>query len=205
MTIPTASNFLELRHASTARAIFVVAPERRFLAVDGIGEPGAADFRYATSALHTVADIVLQRLRRAGIATATRAGVGECLWWPPQPLSPGELPAAFADRTSWHWRQLIELPGQAAETDALAAIDEARRGAGRDLALVRRLDLTEGSAAQMLHVGPLSAEPVTLRMLFDGIAEANLRPEGRLHTLVLTDANVSPQGIGRSILRQPVA
>jgi hypothetical protein len=120
-------------------------------------------------------------------------------------MSPVELPTAFADRTNWHWRQLIELPGQAAETDALAAIDEARRGAGRDLALVRRLDLTEGSAAQMLHVGPLGAEPVTLRMLFDGIAEANLRPAGRLHTLVLTDASVSPQGIGRSILRQPVA
>jgi hypothetical protein len=152
-----------------------------------------------------VADIVLGRLRRAGVATATRAGVAECLWWPPQPLSPGELPAAFADRTSWHWRQLIELPGQAAETDAQAAIDEARQGAGRDLALVRRLDITEGSAAQMLHVGPVTAEPATLRTLLEGIVEANLLPEGRLHTLTLTDPHVSSQGIGRSILRQPVA
>jgi hypothetical protein len=205
MTIPTASNFLELRHASTAHAIFVVAPERRFLAVDGIGEPNAADFRFATSALHAVADIVLRRLRRAGIATATRVGVAECLWWPPQPLSPAELPAAFADRTSWHWRQLIELPGPATETDAVAAIDEARRGADRDTALVRRLDLAEGSAAQMLHVGPVSTEPVTLRLLFEGIVESDLRPAGRLHTLLLTDGHVSSQGIGRSILRQPVA
>ena len=205
MTIPTASTFLELRHASTAHAIFVVVPERRFLAVDGLGEPGGADFRFVTSALHTVADIILRRLRRSGIATATRTGVAECLWWPPQPLAPGELPAAFGDRTSWHWRQLIELPGQATDADALAAIDEARRGAGRDVALVRRLDLSEGSAAQMLHVGPPGAEPDTLRRLLDGIAEANLRPEGRLHTLVLTDPHVSSQGIGRSILRQPVA
>ena len=116
MTIPTASTFLELRHASTARAIFVVVPERRFLAVDGIGEPGAADFQFATTALHSVADTVLQRLRRSGIATATRAGVAECLWWPAQPLSSGELPAAFAGPD--------EL--------ALAPADRAARAGNRD-------------------------------------------------------------------------
>jgi hypothetical protein len=198
------STFLELRHASTARAIFVVVPERRFLAVDGIGEPTGAGFRLATSALHTVTDGVLRRLRRAGIATATRAGVAECLWWSTETLSPSELPAAFADRTRWHWRQLIEVPGKATEADATAAIDEARRGAGRDVALVRRLDLTEGSAAQVLHVGPASSETVSLRMLFEAIAEAGLRPEGRLHTLLLTEPYPSSGGMGRSILRQPV-
>ena len=205
MTIPTASSFLELRHASTAHAIFVVVPERRFLAVDGLGEPRAADFRVATAALRTVTDILLRRLRQAGNATATHIGVVECLWWPPQPLSPSELPTAFADRSTWHWRQLIELPSLATETGALAAIDEARRGAGRDVALVRRLDLTEGSAAQLLHVGPPSAEPMAVRKLFEGIAEVNLRPDGRLHTLMLADPATSPEGIGRSIMRQPVA
>ena len=205
MTIPRASSFLELRHASTAHAIFVVVPERRFLAVDGLGEPGAADFRVATAALRTVADILLRRLRQAGNATATRIGVAECLWWPPQPLSPDDLPLAFSDRSSWHWRQLIELPVSATEAGALAAIDEARRVAGREVALVRRLDLVEGRAAQVLHVGPPSAEPMAVRMLFDGIAGANLRPDGRLHTLMLTDPEASPEGIGRSIMRQPVA
>ena len=194
-----------MRHASTAHAIFVVVPERRFLAVDGLGEPGADDFRVATAALRIVADIVLRRLRQTGNATATRIGVVECLWWPPMPLSPSDLPLAFADRSAWHWRQLIELPVLATEAGALAAIDEARRSAGRDVALVRRLDLTEGSAAQVLHVGPTSAEPIAVRKLFDGIAEANLRPDGRLHTLMLTDPAASPDGIGRSIMRQPVA
>jgi len=205
VTTPAASSFLELRHASTDHAIFVVVPERTFFAIDGIGEPGASDFRLATSALRTAIDILLRRLRQAGIDTSTRAGVVECAWWPPRPLPPAELPAAFGDRSRWHWRQMIELPARATEARALAAIEEARRGAGRDLALVRRLSLTEGRAAQLLHVGPQSAEPVTVHKLFQAIGEAGLQPDGRLHTLSLSDPDVAVHGRRRMILRQPVA
>jgi len=204
-TTTSASSFLELRHASTDHAIFVVVPERSFLAIDGVGEPSASDFHLATSALRTAVDILGRRLRQARLATATRAGVVECAWSPPRPLPPAELPAAFEDRSKWHWCQLIELPAQATEAHALAAIDEARRGAGRDVALVRRLAFTEGSAAQLLHVGPRSSEAVTVRKLFQAIAEAGLQPDGRLHTLTLADPDVAPHGLGRSIVRQPVA
>lgn len=205
MTPATASSFLELRHASTDHPIFVVVSERRFYAIDGIGEPGAADFRLATSALRLVVEILLRRLRQAGSATATRAGIAECAWWPPSPLTPAELPVAFGDRSTWHWRQLRELPSRATESDANDAIDEARRDAGRDVALIRRLDLNEGSAAQMLHVGPRGTEAVTVRRLFDAIADAGLQPVGPLHTLTLADPEVAAHGLGRSILRQPVA
>ena len=205
MTTPTASGFLELRHASTDHAIFVVVPERSFFAIDGVGEAGASDFRLATSALRTAVDNLLRRLRQEGFATATRAGVVECAWSPPHALPPSEVPVAFTDRSRWRWCQMIELPAQSTEARALTAIDEARRGAGRDVALVRRLAFTEGSAAQLLHVGPQSAEAATVRKLFQAIAEVGLLPAGRLHTLTLADANGSRLGLGRSIVRQPVA
>ena len=68
MTTPIASNFLELRHASTDHALFVVVPERRnFFAIDGVGEPDGSDFRLATSVLRIGIDLVLRRLRREGI------------------------------------------------------------------------------------------------------------------------------------------
>ena len=205
MTTPTASSFLELRHASTDHAIFVVVPERTFFAIDGVGEPGASDYRLATSALRTAVDLLLHRLRQAGVETATRAGVVECGWLPPQPMSPAELPAAFRDRSGWHWRQMIELPGRATEAHAQAAIDEAQHGSGRDRALVRLLTFTEGRAAQWLHVGPRDAEADTVHKLFQAIFTAGLHPDGRLHALMLQDAEVAPNGLGRSILRQPVS
>jgi hypothetical protein len=204
MTFSTPSGFLELRHASTDHPIFVVVPERRFYAIDGLGEPGAADFRLGTSALRIVVEILLRHLRQAGIVTADHAGIAECAWWPPDTLSPAELPVAFGDRSTWHWRQLLELPSRATESNALEAIDGARRAAGRDVALVRRLDLTEGSAAQMLHVGPRGTEAVTVRRLFDAIADAGLQPVGPLHTMTFADPEVAAHGLGRSIVRQPV-
>ena len=51
------SSPMELRHASTERPLFVIVPERRFLAIDGIGRPGAEDFRQAKAALRAVSDI----------------------------------------------------------------------------------------------------------------------------------------------------
>jgi hypothetical protein len=205
MTIPTASNFLELRHASTDHAIFVVVPERRFFAIEGVGEPGGAGFRLATSTLRAAIGILLGRRRLAGMGSpTTRAGVVECGWFPPQPLPPADLPAALSDRSKWHWRQMIELPARTTEAQGRAAIDEARRGAGRDRALIRPLTFTEGRAAQLLHIGPRSAEPVTVHRLFQAIEEAGLRPDGPLHVLLLADADVALPGVGRSILRQPV-
>jgi hypothetical protein len=205
MTIPNTSNFLELRHASTDHAIFVVVPERTFFAIDGVGEPNGADFRMATYALRTAVETLHRRLRRAGIDASLRIGVVECGWAPLRPVPPADLPAAFGNRSNWHWRQMIELPPGATETYALAAIDEARRAAGRDRALIRRLTYTEGRAAQLLHVGPRSAEPVTVQRLFNAIDAAGLRPEGQLHSLLLADADAARNGASRSILRQPVA
>src|SRR5262249_27233718 len=151
---------------STDHAIFVVVPERRFLAIDGRGDPGAADFTLATRALLNVLDVLRSRLRRDGIATTTRAGTVECAWWPPGPLAIDEMPEAFADRSRWYWRQLVEVPDQATEDRAQAAIDEARRGAGREEALVRQVAFAEGSAGQLLHIGPRSGEPATVRKLY---------------------------------------
>ncbi len=205
MTLPTASSFLELRHASTDHAIFVVVPERTFFAIDGAGNPGASDFRLAASALRTAVQILMRRLKQDGIPTPTRPGVVESAWWPSHPLSPEDVPDAFADRSTWRWRQLIELPSGATEAKALEAIDIGRRGAGRDLALVRRMVFTEGSAAQLLHVGVRQDEPASVRRLYAEIAAAGLRPEGLLHVLQLADPDAAPRGLGRAILRQPVA
>ena len=204
MTPPTASNFLELRHASTDRAIFVVVPERSFLAIDGIGEPAAADFRLATSELHATIELILGRLRRARLATGTRPGVVECAWSPPRALPPTGVATAFRDRSRWHWRQMIELPARATEAQALVAIEEARLVAGRSRALVRCLTFTEGQAAQLLHVGPRNAEPLTVDRLLQAIEGAGFRPHGELHALQLADADFAPHGVGRSILRQPI-
>ena len=204
MFVPNAavpSSSLELRHASTDHAIFVVVPERRFLAIGGVGGPMGSDFAFAAAALRVAAEVLGRRLRRHGASVPIRVPTLESLWTPPAPLAPRDVPAAFADRSRWTWCQLIELPAAATHADVEAAVDETRRGAGRDVALIRELRFAEGLAAQVLHVGPVETDPASVTRLFAAVDETGLEPAGWLHVINLSSGAGDRR---RAILRQPV-
>jgi len=197
------SPFFELRHAATDRATIVVVPERRFLAIDGVGGPTAAGFRFATETLRSAAEQLRIRLAWARRPGNQPAAI-ECAWWIHPEIPDAEMPDAFGDRSKWHWQQMIEIPMTAEEAETAAAIDETRRQAGREVPLIRTTAIEEGRAAQILHVGPLASEPASLRKLYKAIADAGLRPRGHLHQILLTDPDrVAPER-ARSILRLPV-
>lgn len=62
----------------------------------------------------------------------------------------------------------------------------------------------EGRAAQLLHVGPYSAERASLERLHAAVAEAGLRLRGRHHELYMGNRETSAPERLRTILRQPV-
>jgi hypothetical protein len=190
----------ELRHASTARPLLVSVPERRLLAINGAGSRDAADFRYASDVLRTVAGILLVSLPSRS-ASGYRPVLEVC-WSMPPVCSADEAIGALEQPVRW-WRQMIELPGSATEALALAAIDTARRLGGREIPLVRLTHLLEGPAAQVLQ---LASEPAGLavRQLYDFVIDSGLRPAGDLHELVVCDPAVTGRIRGRSILRVPV-
>jgi hypothetical protein len=197
------STYMELRHASTDRLTLVVVPERRFLAIDGVGRPSAADFSVATTMLRAAA-VVLRARSSRGRLPADRIGVLECRWWtvPPPPLD--KLPQAFADRTGWHWQQLIAVSDSVSDDDCETAIDEAASRAGWPARLVRLVRTTEGQCAQMLHVGGTASESLTLNRLLAALAEAGLRPRDAIHELRVADDRDVPRERARSILRLPI-
>ena len=197
-----ASSTFELRHASSDHAVFVTVPRRRFLSITGLGAPAGVDFALAGAALDLASALVARRLRRRGLAVATRLPAHECLWAPCEPLMPDDVPTAFADRSQWTWRQLMELPSPAADVDVEAAIDEGRRRAGRDVALIRPIVFAEGPVAQWLHIGAAEDEASSVASLYEAISDADLYPDGWLHTVLLSGAVASRR---HSIIRQPVS
>lgn len=203
MTAESASDALELRHAATDRATIVVVPERRMLAIDGLGDVHATDFRFAGETLRNAAELLRARLvREHGVET--RLGVLECAWWiHPEPPSQ-DMARAFTDRSSWHWQQMLEVPSPATDDDAAAAIDEARRRAGRDVPLVRVISFAEGRSAQILHVGGPATQASSVQALYDAVRAAGLRPHGHLHEIRTSDHERVPDGRARSILRLPI-
>jgi hypothetical protein len=205
MSIQPSSSVLERRHTSTHDPIFVTIPARRFLAIDGMGPPDADDFRLAASTLKETADRLSATQRRDRIQGPAKPALTECCWWPSRLVALVDLPAAFADRSTWHWRQLIELPATAGEDVVLAAIDETRRRAARETALLRTVSFIEGTVAQLLHLGGYDGEPAVVAKLLQVIEDEGCALAGPLHILQLADPERVPAGRRRSIVRQPIA
>lgn len=197
------SDSLDLRHAATDRATIVTVPERRMLAIDGVGAPTGIDHRRAIETLHDVADRVRATVVRAR-RREVRLGPIECAWWTHPEPPPGEVPALFEDRSSWHWQLITELPNGATDEDAERAISDARRAGADHAAHVRVIRFAEGRSAQILHLGGPGTAGAAVRRLFDEVAAAQVHPHGHLHEIHLVDPrHVSPDR-QRVILRLPI-
>jgi hypothetical protein len=203
LTIETPSDLFERRHAATDRATIVVVPERRMLAIDGVGKPGVGAHRLAGETLRTAAEILRLRLAQSAGGGAT-SGIIECAWWVHPEPGRDQMASAFADRSAWHWQQMIEVPDRATDEAVAAAIDETRRRAGRKAPLVRLIRVVEGRSAQILHTGGPSTEASAVAKLYDAIEAAGLRPHGHLHELHLVEPGRVPDSRVRTILRLPV-
>lgn len=192
----------DLGHASTARPVMVVVPDRRFLAIHGTGPRQAADFQVATSVLRAVVGLMRTTEPRE------RRRVLEVCWALDPGLSVDEVVEALGEEALGEpvrrWRQMIELPASVADVDAIATIDMARRMGGREVPLVRIVHLAEGLAVQLLHVWT-DPEAASVRRLYEAVAEAGLRPSGDLHEIVVADPVTVGPTRGRSIFRLPVA
>lgn len=195
------SSPMELRHASTERPVFVVVPERRLLAIDGVGHRGAEDFRRATLVLRAADEILRASLPREPLRPEPHS-ITEVTWPIDGTLTVAKMLEALDDPRQ-HWRQMIELPQRASDEGALRAIAEASRVAGRDVPLVRAIRLEEGPAVQILEIGDQSRSNVVRRLL-QLVREAGFRARGDLHELVLADAAAVGHERARSILRVPV-
>ena len=194
------STYMELRHAATDRATVVVVPERRFLAVDGIGQPGAAGYESAATMLRAAAVTLRARIARNRYDTG-RIGVLECIWWPRDDVDAGDIPHAFSDRSTWHWRQLVAIPDRASEDDAADAVTAASERAAWSDQLVHVVGMREGRVAQILHVGSAATEPATLRRLYQLTVEAGFSPSRAVHELRLADEREVTRERARAILR----
>ncbi|MEE6280934.1 GyrI-like domain-containing protein [Georgenia sp. MJ170] len=171
----------------------ITVPDRRYLMVDGEGDPNTSPaFTAAIETLYPVA----YRLKFASKRELGRDYVVpplEGLWW-------AEDMAAFTtarDKAQWSWTLMIMVPDWIEEAFAVAAVGEA--GA------VRLTTLSEGQCVQTLHVGSFDDEaPVLERMHHEFIPGNGLRMVGRHHEIYLSDfRRVTPER-RRTILRQPV-
>jgi hypothetical protein len=192
----------QMRHLYRARETpeLVDVPPMPFLMTDGHGAPGAVGFREAIQALYGVSYTLKFRVRKE-VGVDFKVMPLEGLWWIPEARV-----WDFDDKSDWDWILMIVQPEVVTETIVREAIADVV--AKKDVPGIDRLrfeTFAEGAAAQILHVGPWSAERPTLETLHTFVRDRELLPVGKHHEIYLSDpGRTTPERL-RTILRQPVA
>jgi hypothetical protein len=177
-------------------------PEMGFVMVDGHGDPNTSkDYAEAIEALYSLSYTLKFALKKEQ-GLEFRVGPLEGLWWV-------DDMAEFSTqrKAAWRWTAMIVQP-EAVTADRFeqARADVSRKKQLPALAVARLERFEEGRSAQILHVGPFSAEGPTIARLHAFIAEHGHTFDGRVqkhHEIYLSDPRRSVPERLRTIIRQP--
>jgi hypothetical protein len=185
--------------ASATKPAIIDVPVLSALMVDGTGDPNSPAFQEAVGSLYSVAYTLKFALKKQKAVDYPVMAL-EGLW------SAGD-PAAFLSdkRDEWQWTIFIVLPDVVTGKDVAEAVAAVKKKAKFPrFPEVRFEKFAEGKAAQIMHVGPYSAEGPTIESLHRFIAEQGYKLRGRHHEIYFGDPRRSAPEKLKTILRQPV-
>jgi hypothetical protein len=195
----------ELRalYAPPATPVLVDVPELAFLMIDGRGDPNTStEYREAVAALYAVSYALKFAIKRTANGADYAVMPLEGLWWA------DDMTDFDFRKADWHWTMMIAQPDLVTlERVEQAAADTMRK---KNLPTVTRLRLErfcEGLCAQVLHVGPYSAEGPTIASLHAFIRDHGYTFDGRRqkhHEIYLSDPRRTAAAKLKTVVRQPI-
>jgi hypothetical protein len=122
----------------------------------------------------------------------------EGLWW----TDSGGFD--MANRKGWNWTAMMMQPEFVMPALYRRAVEEVRKKKdAKALGVARWGAFHEGLSAQIMHIGPYSAEGPTIERLHNYIREIGGQPKGKHHEIYLGDPRRAAPSKLRTILRQP--
>ncbi|MFH2108072.1 MAG: GyrI-like domain-containing protein [Chrysiogenia bacterium] len=192
----------ELKHLyqpSAKEVVLVEVPAMNFLMVDGEGDPNtSSSYQEAIEALFSVAYAIKFKVKKT---LAIDYGVLplEGLWW-------ADDMAKFSvdDKSAWKWTIMIMQPEFVSEALVCDTIAEVKKKKDLPaLALLRFAPFNEGKCAQILHIGPFSAEGPTIARVHAFIASMG-KLSGKHHEIYLSDIRKADPARWKTVIRQPL-
>jgi hypothetical protein len=187
-------------YAAPRKPVLLNMPEAVYLAIEGQGEPGGAEFSARVGALYAMAYTIKMTRKFDGRTDYTVSKL-EAQWWGP------ERGTCFAGlpKSKWCWRLMIRTPEFVApgELDAARAALK-KRGNAASTELVKLFSLTEGQCVQMLHVGPYNKAGDTVEKMLSFASGQGLAPAGEHHEIYISDPRRVPAERLKTIMRQSV-
>ncbi|MCJ7526078.1 MAG: GyrI-like domain-containing protein [Candidatus Aminicenantes bacterium] len=192
----------ELKHLyqpSAKEVVLVEVPAMNFLIVDGQGDPNTSrSYQEAVEALFSVAYAIKFKVKKT---LAIDYGVLplEGLWW-------ADDMAKFSvdDKSAWMWTMMIMQPefvNAAMVRETIAEVKKKKNPPA--LAQLRFSSFNEGKAAQILHIGPFSAEGPTIARVHAFISSLG-KLSGKHHEIYLSDIRKADPAKWKTVIRQPL-
>ncbi len=192
----------ELKHLyqpSAKEVVLVEVPAMNFLMIDGQGDPNTSrSYQEAVEALFSVAYAIKFKVKKT---LAIDYGVPplEGLWW-------ADDMAKFSvdDKSAWKWTMMIMQPEFVSEALVCDTIAEVKKKKDLPaLALLRFAPFNEGKCAQVLHIGPFSAEGPTIARVHAFISSLG-KLSGKHHEIYLSDIRKADPAKWKTLIRQPL-
>lgn len=205
-TLDLRKTFKHLYNPSPKQPVIVDVPGFQFVTVEGAIEPGmepgtSPSFAAALEALYGIS-YTLKFTSKQRTQDPIDYGVMplEALWW----IEQGEFDIRIKD--NWCWRAMIMQPDHITMEmfdEALAKLRKKRDGgAGLDLLQFGRFE--EGTAVQVMHLGPYSEEPATLDRMRAFAEAQGYRLHYLHHEIYLGDPRRGTPDKLKTVLRHPV-
>ncbi|MEO7348801.1 MAG: GyrI-like domain-containing protein [Terrimesophilobacter sp.] len=188
--------------AFTTEFSVINVPTLQFIAIDGHGDPNTSQsYSDAVEALYSVA-YALKFDSKKNLERDFAVGPLEGTW------RADDLTAfATRDKNAWSWTMMISQPEWITQALFEAAVEtnSAKRNLPA-LPLVKLIELSEGAAVHIMHIGPYDDEGPILDKLHHEYLPANgLVPTLDHHEIYLSDPRRTAPEKLKTILRQPVA
>lgn len=190
-----------LYRPSSKKVSVVDITTMNFLKIDGTGNPNTApQFQEAVEALFSVAYNLKFSVKKREVNPIDYVVPPlEGLWWMDDMRE-----FSIENKDQWKWTVMIMQPEYITPELFQASVETVgRKKELPALAKMRFEAYNEGKAAQIMHIGPFSAEGSTIEKLHQFIKDSGHRIRGLHHEIYLSDfRRVAPEKM-KTIIRQP--
>lgn len=176
-------------------------PKMNFLMIDGAGNPNTSqEYKDAVEALYTVSYALKFMIKKGEVAVDYGVLPLEGLWWVDDMTK-----FSVENKDVWKWTSMIMQPEYVTRDLFEQAVEQVKKKKNPpSLSKIRFESFNEGLSAQIMHIGPFSAERPTIEKVHNLVNEKGYELRGKHHEIYLSDPRKAAPEKMKTIIRQPI-